>query len=81
MSSPSENAASLRPHYRAPLGIAVQGQHQQRTTSVPGLLRLSLLAAGRGKVFICDMSSLLGEVVGSFEIPAEEPDLAVDIPL
>jgi hypothetical protein len=34
---------------------------------------------GQGKIFIRDMSGLLGEVVGSFEIPAKEPDLAVYI--
>src|SRR4029077_6549044 len=32
-----------------------------------------------GKVFICDMSGLLGEVVGCFEVAAKEPGLAVYI--
>src|ERR1700688_2735512 len=41
----------------------------------------SLLSTGRGKVFICDMRGLLGEVVGCFEVAAKEPDLAVYIPL
>jgi hypothetical protein len=47
----------------------------------PGLRSWSLLATERGKVFICDMRGLLGEVVGCFEVAAREPDLAVYIPL
>src|SRR5215472_3194552 len=41
----------------------------------------ALLATGHGKVFICDMRCLLGEVVGCFEVAAKEPNLAVYIPL
>src|SRR5260370_14489499 len=35
---------------------------------------------GRGKVFMCGMSGLFGEVVGGLEIPAKESDLTVYIP-
>src|SRR5260370_22461437 len=48
---------------------------------IPGFLSGSLLATGRGKVLICDMRGLLGEVVGCFEVASKEPDLAIYIPL
>jgi hypothetical protein len=50
-----------------------------RPPRCPGFFSWSLLASGRGKVFVCDMSGLLGEVVRSSEISAKESNLAVDI--
>src|SRR6266699_5441445 len=50
-----------------------------RPPRYPGLRSWSLLPTGRGKVFICDMRGLLGEVVGCLKVAAKEPDLAVYI--
>src|SRR6266403_5961806 len=52
----------------------------KRPPRCPDLFSWSLLSIGRGKVFMCGMSGLFGEVVGGLEIPAKEPDLAVYIP-
>src|SRR6266496_2094779 len=61
------------------LGLLYSASINNRPPRYPGFLSWSLLATGRGKVFICDMSGLLGEVVGCFEVAAKEPDLAVNI--
>src|SRR5438067_1395717 len=47
----------------------------------PGFGPWSLLSLGCGKVVMCDIGGLLGKIVGSSEISAKEPDLAVYIPL
>src|SRR6266705_4471321 len=61
------------------LGLLYMVSINNRPPRYPGLRSWSLLATGRGKVFICDMRGLLGEVVGCFEVAAKEPDLAVNI--
>src|SRR6266849_3081360 len=63
------------------LGLLYSASINNRPPRYPGFLSWSLLTTGRGKVFICDMSGLLGEVVGCFEVAAKEPDLTVYIPL
>src|SRR5882757_4153272 len=63
------------------LGLLYRVSINNRPPRDPGLRSWSLLAAGHGKVFVCDMRGLLGEVVGCFEVAAKEPDLAVYIPL
>src|SRR5713101_4465844 len=61
------------------LGLLYSASINNRPPRYPSFLSCSLLATGHGKVFICDMSGLLGEVVGCFEVAAKEPDLAVYI--
>src|SRR5882672_1698072 len=61
------------------LGLLYRVSINNRPPRDPGLRSWSLLATGRGKVFICDMRGLLGEVVGCFEVAAKEPDLAAYI--
>src|SRR5216684_5889133 len=63
------------------LGLLYSASINNRPPRYPSFLSCSLLATGHGKVFICDMSGLLGEVVGCFEVAAKEPDLTVYIPL
>src|SRR5258708_35219149 len=63
------------------LGLLYKASINNRPPRYPGFRSWSLLGSGRGKVFICDMSGLLGEVIGCFEVAAKEPDLAVYIPL
>src|SRR6266581_712514 len=61
------------------LGLLYRASINNRPPRYPGLRSWSLLATGRGKVFICDMRGLLGEVVGCLKVAAKEPDLAVNI--
>src|SRR6267154_2867576 len=61
------------------LGLLYSASINNRPPRYPSFLSCSLLATGHGKVFICDMGGLLGEVVGCFEVAAKEPDLAVYI--
>src|ERR1700757_3476573 len=61
------------------LGWLYRASINNRPPRYPGVRSWSLLDSGRRKVFICDMRGLLGEVVGSSEISAKEPDLAVYI--
>src|SRR5258708_31970169 len=63
----------------SPLGLLYRASINNRPPRYPGLRSWSLLATGRGKVFVCDMRGLVGEVVGCFEVAAKEPDLAVYI--
>ena len=63
------------------LGLLYTAGINNRPPRYPSLRSWSLLATGRGKVFICDMRGLLGEVISCSEISAKEPDLAVYIPL
>ena len=51
----------------------------KRPPRCPDFLSWPLLGVGRGKVFVCDMSSLLGEVKCSLEIPTKKTDLAVHV--
>src|SRR6266581_1840071 len=59
------------------LGLLYRASINNRPPRYPGLLSWSLLATGRGKVFVCDMRGLLGEVVGCFEVAAKDPDRAM----
>src|SRR6266481_5371815 len=61
------------------LGLLYRASINNRPPRYPGLRSWSLLSTGRGKVFICDMRGLLGEVVGCLKVAAKEPDLAVNI--
>src|SRR6266581_4016132 len=61
------------------LGLLYRASINNRPPRYPSFLSCSLLATGHGKVFVCDMRGLLGEVVGCFEVAAKEPDLAVYI--
>src|SRR5882724_8265280 len=61
------------------LGLLYRVSINNRPPRDPGLRSWSLLATGRGKVFICDMRGLLGEVVGCLKVAAKEPNLAVNI--
>src|SRR6266404_4392292 len=63
------------------LGLLYTANINKRPPRCPDLFSWSLLSVGRGKVFMCDMGGLFGEVVGSLEISPKEPDLAVYIPL
>src|SRR6266850_7475027 len=63
------------------LGLLYRASINNRPFRYPGLRFWSLLVTGRGKVFVCDMCGLLGEVVGCLKVAAKEPDLAVNIPL
>src|ERR1700720_2962978 len=60
-------------------GLLHTANINKRPPRGPDFLPWSLLSVGRGKVFMDDMGGLFCEVVGSFEISAKEPDLAVDI--
>src|SRR6266403_4330244 len=62
------------------LGLPHTANISKRPPRCPDLFSWSLLSIRRGKVFMCGMSGLFGEVVGGLEIPAKEPDLAVYIP-
>src|SRR5260370_38063848 len=61
------------------VGLLCSASINNRPPRYPSFLSCSLLPTGHEKVFICDMSGLLGEVVGCFEVAAKEPDLAVYI--
>src|SRR5260370_22371197 len=63
------------------LGLLHSASINNRPPRYPALLSCSLVATGHGKVFICDIRGLLGEIGGCFEVAAKEPDLAVYIPL
>src|SRR5258708_1055894 len=63
------------------LGLLYSGSINNRPPRCPDVRSWSLLTGEWGKVFMCDIGGLLGEVVGSSEISAKEPDLAVYIPL
>src|ERR1700675_1005860 len=60
-------------------GLLYMANISKRPPRWPDLFSWSLLSVGRGKVFICGMSRLFGEVVCGVEIPAKESDLAVYI--
>src|SRR6266404_9150603 len=61
------------------LGSLYRANINKRPPRSPAFRSWSLLAAGSGKIFVCDIGSLPGEVVGSSEISAKEPDLAVHV--
>src|SRR6266403_1314682 len=63
------------------LGLLYSATINNRPPRCPDVRSWSLLTGGRGKIFMCNIGGLLGEVVGGSEISAKEPDLAVYIPL
>src|SRR5882672_3363821 len=63
------------------LGLLYSASINNRPPRCPDVRSWSLLTGGRGKIFMCNIGGLLGEVVGGSEISAKEPDLAVYIPL
>src|SRR5882724_280498 len=63
------------------LGLLFSASISKKPRCRPDVRFRPSFVAGRGEVFMCKMSGLLGEVVGGFEIPAEEPDLAVYVAL
>src|SRR5258707_15046264 len=63
------------------LGLLYSASINNRPPRCPDVPSCSLLTGGRGKVFMCDIGRLIGEVVGSSENSPKEPDLAVYIPI